>query len=82
MCSYPQNETLTDIPRNTVKDLDTLSCPECGKAMIRVKNSALLQDGVVIPDLERWQCLSCKANFFDLEAMDVITEFRKKTIKS
>jgi len=52
-------------------------CPECGaKTMIRVRSDCLLQDGTFVPDLERWQCAECKANFFDSKAMDTIRQAR------
>ncbi len=53
-------------------------CPECGeKAMIRVRSDCLLQDGTLVPDLERWQCAECRANFFDSKAMDEIGRARR-----
>jgi hypothetical protein len=53
-------------------------CPSCGqKALIRVNKSCRLEDGLVIPKLDRLQCQNCKEDFFDLYAMDQIAEFRK-----
>ncbi len=55
-----------------------LHCPTCGKkAMRRVSGSCQLLDGTLIPDLERFQCSACKANFFDDVAMHTIDKFRK-----
>jgi len=55
-----------------------MSCPECGKkAMRRFSGSCRLLDGTLIPKLERFHCSSCKADFFDDGAMQVIEEFRK-----
>lgn len=55
------------------------NCPMCGqKALIRVNKSCRLEDGVVIPQLDRLQCQACKEEFFDLYAMDAIAEFRRR----
>jgi len=43
-----------------------------------VKKSHRLHDGVIMPKLDRLECQSCKANFFDPYAMDEIEEFRKR----
>jgi len=57
-----------------------LPCPECGQiAMKRIRGTCKLGDGTVITDLERFQCDSCKANFFDDAAMEVIESFRNTT---
>ncbi|MDP8240066.1 MAG: hypothetical protein P9X24_13325 [Candidatus Hatepunaea meridiana] len=57
-----------------IKDV-ILTCPECGQmSMIRIKDDCKLLDGTLIPNLERWQCSSCKADFFDVEAMRVIED--------
>lgn len=57
-----------------------LPCPECGRlAMKRVRGPCTLRDGTVIPDLERLQCSSCRANFFDDAAMRSIAEFRQRS---
>ena len=56
-----------------------LPCPTCGSlAMKRVRGVCTLQDGTVVPDLERFQCSQCRANFFDDAAMHAIADFRKK----
>ena len=53
-------------------------CPECGqKALVRVNKPCQLEDGIVMPKLDRLHCRSCKEDFFDLYAMDQIAEFRK-----
>jgi hypothetical protein len=55
-----------------------LSCPQCGKkAMRRVSGPCQLLDGTFLPELERFQCSSCKANFFDDKAMKAIDRFRQ-----
>lgn len=46
--------------------------------MIQVKKDCTLLDGVIVPNLEHWQCSSCKAVFFDVPAMDDIEEYRMK----
>ena len=56
-----------------------LNCPECGKkSMRRISGPCQLLDGTLIPELERFQCSSCKANFFDDAAMHTIDSFRHK----
>lgn len=50
--------------------------------MKRVRGTCRLQDGTVLPDLERWQCLHCPANFFDNEAMKAIAEFRQRSSRT
>jgi len=53
-------------------------CPNCGeKKLIRVNNPCRLEDGLVVPKLDRLQCQSCGEDYFDLYAMDQITEFRQ-----
>jgi transposase-like protein len=57
----------------------TLPCPACGTlSMKRVRSSCALRDGTVVPDLERFQCRHCQANFFDDAAMRAIAEFRHR----
>jgi predicted RNA-binding Zn-ribbon protein involved in translation (DUF1610 family) len=53
-------------------------CPSCGqKKLIRVNKSCRLEDGVVVPKLDRLQCQACGEDFFDLFAMDQIAAFRR-----
>jgi hypothetical protein len=55
-----------------------ISCPECGKkAMRRANGPCQLLDGTLIPQLERFHCFSCDAEFFDDVAMGIIDKFRK-----
>ncbi len=55
-----------------------MSCPECGKkAMRRASGPCELLDGTLIPELERFHCFACGADFFDDEAMGVIEKFRQ-----
>jgi len=79
MFSSHQNGRPTNTGRRFVPPPSGWKCPECGeKALIRVKKSHRLHDGVVMPKLDRLECQSCKANFFDPYAMDAIEEFRKR----
>jgi len=68
------------------KDLPAvITCPECGKKSLRrVRKDYRTPDGAVIEDLERFQCSSCLANFFDDAAMQVLEECerKKKSLKS
>lgn len=60
-----------------------LPCPECGQTtMSRVKGSCKLNDGTVIKDLERFQCSTCHANFFDDSAMEIIGTARRISSKA
>jgi len=60
-----------------------LHCPECGKkAMRRVNGPCQLLDGILIPELERFQCSSCKANFFDYAAMKIMDKFRESLVQN
>jgi predicted RNA-binding Zn-ribbon protein involved in translation (DUF1610 family) len=78
MSSSRQNGRPTNRGRRFVPPASGWKCPECGEqALIRVKKSYRLHDGVVIPKLDRLQCQSCKSNFFDPYALDAIEEFRK-----
>jgi rubredoxin len=55
-----------------------LTCPECGqKAMLRTSGPCKFMDGTLVPELERFQCKACKAEFFDDDAMGVIEAFRQ-----
>jgi len=79
MSSSHRNGRPTNRGRRFVPPPAGWKCPECGeKALIRVKKSHRLYDGVVIPKLDRLQCQACKASFFDPYAMDAIEEFRKR----
>ena len=54
-------------------------CPSCGqKKLFRVNKSCRLEDGLVIPKLDRLQCQACGEDFFDLFAMDQIAAFRRE----
>lgn len=53
-------------------------CPNCGqKKLFRVNKACRLDDGLIIPKLDRLQCQACGEDFFDLYAMDQIAEFRQ-----
>lgn len=79
MSSSRRNGRPTNMGRRFVPPPSGWKCPDCGeKALIRVKKSHRLHDGVVIPKLDYLQCQACKANFFDPYAMDAIEEFRKR----
>lgn len=55
-----------------------LGCPECGKrAMRRALGPCRLDDGTLIPELERFHCFSCHADFFDDAAMGRIEAHRE-----
>jgi hypothetical protein len=55
-----------------------MSCPECGKkALRRASGPCELLDGTLIPELERFHCFACGADFFDDAAMGVIEKFRQ-----
>ena len=55
-----------------------LPCPKCGDlSMKRVRGPCTLQERTVVPDLERFQCSRCRANFFDEAAMRTIAEYRR-----
>jgi len=45
--------------------------------LLRVNKACRLEDGLIIPKLDRLQCQACGEDFFDLYAMDQITEFRQ-----
>ncbi len=61
--------------------LPGLPCPTCGSlAMKRIRGDCTLQDGTVVPDLERFQCRQCQENFFDDAAMRAITDFRQSVL--
>ncbi len=66
--SYHQNggsAKPSEKPRMTIR-----TCPECGrKSMEIIRGDYLTPKGYLILDLERYQCLSCKAEMFDTEAM-------------
>jgi len=56
-----------------------LPCPACGNLSLkRVRGCCTLQDGTIVPDLERFQCSQCQANFFDDAAMHAIADFRQR----
>jgi len=79
MSSYHQNMQQSDKGQLALSGKEPLPCPDCGKvSLIRVKNDCTLLDGTVVPNLERLQCSSCKANFFDVPAMDAISAHRRK----
>jgi len=45
--------------------------------MRRVSGPCRLGDGTVVPNLERFHCMACSSDFFDLPAMKAIREFRE-----
>lgn len=47
------------------------------KKMHRVTEPCQLEDGVVIENLERLHCMTCRSDFFDLPAMKKIRIIRK-----
>jgi len=79
MSSSPRSDQLIKRGRRFVPPSSGWKCPECGKkALIRVKKSYLLEDGILMPELEWLQCQSCKEDFFDTFAMYAIDDFRKR----
>lgn len=49
---------------------ETHACPECGaKRMKRVTEDCPLEDGFIVKRLTHYKCASCKARFFDDDAM-------------
>ena len=54
------------------------TCIECDKkTMRRVSGPCRLGDGTVVPQLERFHCMACRSDFFDMPAMKAIREFRE-----
>jgi hypothetical protein len=47
---------------------------------MRVTTDYITEDGAKIRDLERWQCSSCGANFFDIDAADRVV-LEEKSVK-
>jgi len=74
--SDPSDEIMVFI----LPELHLTTCPECGKKSIdRIKSDYRTEMGYKIPDLERWHCSSCGADFFDINAMTrMISEGRLK----
>jgi predicted RNA-binding Zn-ribbon protein involved in translation (DUF1610 family) len=55
------------------------TCPSCGKeTMYRVLGPCKTGDGITIDELERFHCLTCGSDFFDLPAMKKIRKSREK----
>ena len=80
MSSSLPNARLTKGRRIELSSLRVLPCPECGRLTMKcVRGPCTLRDGTVIPELERLQCGSCRANFFDDGAMRAIAEFRRRS---
>ena len=80
MSSFLQKDLRTEFAVEGKDKTAVLPCPECGQiSMIRTKGDCKLKDGFMVPDLERWQCSSCKANFFEVEDLHIIADFRAKT---
>lgn len=79
MCSFHQKN-----PSNNMKKLHIISdniyvCPDCEKkAMQRVSGYCRMGDGIIMDNLERFHCLNCGSDFFDLSAMKTIRKFREK----
>ena len=78
--SSPANEPLDSRVHYSRTLPKFTTCPDCGrKAIERVKSDYLTEDGASIPDLEHWQCASCGARFFDIEAMHrIVSEGRSR----
>ncbi len=55
-----------------------LTCPECGeKTMMRTGGPCKLNDGAILPNLERFSCTNCGAEFLDDAAMETVSRFRQ-----
>jgi len=79
MSLSPRNGQQIEKGRRIIPPASGWRCPECGqKALIRVKKSYQLEEGIAMPSLEWVQCQSCKEDFFDSHAMYAIEEFRKR----
>lgn len=67
--SRPRDLSLRETPkRNRTLNIET--CPECGQKSIKlVVSDHRTEMGFLIPDLERFHCSSCGAEFFDTAAM-------------
>jgi len=74
-----RNVISAESPWTEEEKRETLYCPSCGKESVRwVRGDCRLQDGTMIPDLERWQCGDCGENLFDVPAMRRIREIRER----
>lgn len=79
MSSSPQSVRRTKRKVFISAEPRPLPCPQCGRlTMRRVQGPCTLQDETIIPDLERFQCGHCQANFFDEAAMRTIAGFRQQ----
>jgi len=83
MSSSLRNAHKTDIA-SPWQDLPAVvTCPECGKKPLpRVRKDYQHPQGAVIKNLERFQCSSCLANFFDDAAMQALEAFEHDRAKS
>ena len=82
MCSSHQKNQLVDLDKLRIISEKNYICPHCGKkTMYRVSGPCKTEDGIFIDDLERFHCISCGSDFFDLPAMKKIRTFREKEKK-
>jgi len=79
MCSSPQkNLSINSEPFKKISKRK-YTCPSCGKeTMYRMLGPCKTGDGIIIEELERFHCLTCGSDFFDLPAMKKIRKFREK----
>jgi hypothetical protein len=78
MPSSPQNALPINKSSLKLTSKTVYICIECDKkAMRRVTGPCRLGDGTVVPNLERFHCMACGSDFFDLPAMKAIREFRE-----
>ena len=62
---------------------EPLPCPACGaKKLVTMTDEYRMEDGVVIPELERLQCKACGEKLFSPESVDKILLFRKSWKRS
>lgn len=66
---------------NNIKE--PLPCPTCGAVeLVTMTGDCTMEDGVVIPELERLQCRVCGEKLFSPESVDKIQRFRKSWKRS
>jgi len=82
MCSFHPKNPLVDLEKLKIISDKLYICPHCGKEqMHRVLGPCKTDDGIIVNDLERFYCMACGSDFFDLPAIKKIRRFREKQEK-
>jgi DNA-directed RNA polymerase subunit RPC12/RpoP len=78
MSSSPRSDLYYDDEKLEILSEKSYACPECDlKTMKRVSGFCYVNEELSLKNLERFHCMSCGADFFDMAAMGEIRSARE-----